>query len=221
MFKCILCLNGVLPNKSVIVRLLNQYKSAELIAVDGAANQLLKKGLIPRYVMGDFDSFEYDDRISSENLILLKDQNSTDFEKSLSVIKKRKLYPVLVLGVNGGELDHVIDNIHKFVKYSAEIPMVMYDYVGSKQAKWGAVINKQLDCKLPRGSTVSVFPYHANTHLESDGLKWELNGNTHGIFDFTSTRNVTIKEQSALKADQDKTLLIVESNACPFIFEPL
>ena len=210
MFKSVLCLNGNLPDKEKILEL---SKNIPIIAADGATNHLIKNDIKPNIIIGDLDSLDTKLDLSSSNIIKVEDQNSTDFEKSLNYIKAQNLYPTLVLGINGGEIDHILDNTNKFIKYSTDIPMVFFDAPN----KWGIAMQKEIAMKTEKSSTISIFPFQENTHLKSSGLHWELNSDNHAIFENTSTRNKSKGSNLTLSTTKDKVLVIVESESMPSV----
>lgn len=211
MFKSVLCLNGNLPDKDKILKL---SKNIPIIAADGAANNLIQNDIKPNIIIGDLDSLDTKLDLSSSNVIKVEDQNSTDFEKSLNYIKAQILYPTLVLGINGGEIDYILDNTNKFIKYSTDISMAFFD----SPNKWGIAIQKEIAIKTKKSSTVSIFPFQENTYLKSSGLHWEINSGNHTIFKNTSTRNKTIGSNLTLSTTKDKVLVIVESESMPYTF---
>lgn len=209
MFKSVLCLNGNLPDRKTILKF---SKNTPIIAADGATNYLIKNDIKPNIIIGDLDSIDTTMDLSSSKVIKAEEQNSTDFEKSLCYIKEQNLYPALVLGINGGEIDHILDNTNKFIKYSSDIPMVFFDGPN----KWGIAIQKEIAMKTEKSSTISIFPFQDNTHLKSSGLHWELDSDTHTIFENTSTRNKSTGRDLTLNTTKDKVLVITESSTLPF-----
>ena len=210
MFKSILCLNGILPNKDIIQKFIQ--KKLPIIAADGAANTLKNLNIIPSTIIGDLDSIDKNLDFENAQIIHVQDQNYTDFEKCLNYIRKHTLFPTLVLGINGGEIDHVIDNINKFIKYSAHIPMVFFDMPN----KWGITIDKNLSMNSKRSNTISIFPFIPNTHIKSEGLHWELDSTDHHIFKNTSTRNKAEKQKININSSDEKVLVVTESDTMPF-----
>lgn len=210
MFKSILCLNGNLPDKKTISKF---GKDIPIIAADGAANYLIKQNIKPQVIIGDLDSLDQSLNLSAINVIKVEDQNSTDFEKAIHHIKHNHLFPLLVLGINGGEIDHILDNMNKFIKYSTEIPMVFFDIPN----KWGIAMSKELVMKTKESSMISIFPFQDKTHLKSSGLYWELDSDNHTMFENTSTRNKSNGTNVTLKATKDRVLVIAESEDLPFV----
>ena len=212
MFRSVLCLNGDLPDRDVIEKFIQN--NPIIIAADGAANKLKNTGILPSVIIGDLDSIDKNINFENTEIIEINDQNYTDFEKCIFYIIKHEISPTLVLGVNGGEIDHTIDNINKFIKYSEQIPMIFFD----SPNKWGIAIDNDLSIFSKQSSTVSIFPFMPNTHIKSEGLHWELDSKDHSIFKNVSTRNKTTKQIAKITSSQNKVLVIVESNFMPFDF---
>ncbi|MBP9792184.1 MAG: thiamine diphosphokinase [Rickettsiales bacterium] len=212
MFKSILCLNGLLPNKNTIKTLAKDSKI--MIAADGAANKLIRKNIVPSYIIGDLDSLDTKQSWVNSKIINIQDQNTTDFEKCIDYINTNMLFPTLVLGINGGEIDHIIDNLNKFIKYSSTIPMMFFDMPN----KWGIAMTRTLLINTELSNIVSIFPFLQNTHLKSQGLQWELNSDEHSILQNTSTRNKTTTKNAIIQSSHDSVLVITESKKVPFKF---
>ena len=64
----------------------------DLIAADGGAN-FLPASLVPKYILGDLDSIVSPEKWieKGSNLIKMVDQDSTDFDKCISVIDSKKM----------------------------------------------------------------------------------------------------------------------------------
>lgn len=162
--KSIIFLNGELPSDAFL-DLINT--DVPLIACDGAANRM---SLEPTYTIGDFDSISA--QLEKVNVIEAADQNYTDFEKCLSFVKEEKLAPVLILGVNGGEVDHIIGNAQVMAKHGADVPCYFLDSYANG-IKLGLPLVEHLSFNAQVGATISIIPFET-TCLTTKGLKWEL-----------------------------------------------
>ena len=139
-----------------------------LVAADGAAGQALAAGLRPRAVIGDLDSIDAATRaaIPEENLHLVAEQDSTDFDKCLRSIDAPL---VLGLGLTGGRLDH------ELAAYS-----VLLERAERRCILVGAVdlcflCPPLLRMEPPPGSRFSLFPL-APVRGRSQGLRWPIDG---------------------------------------------
>lgn len=107
-FKSILCLNGDLPSQSFFESLL------PVIAVDGATNHLLQQKITPHIILGDLDSVA-PSIYTQFNHLYLPDQNYCDYQKSMHYLQHNDLLPTIVVGIDGGYIDHVLNNINLFL----------------------------------------------------------------------------------------------------------
>lgn len=104
-YRSLLCLNGRLPDQSFFQKL-----PLPIIAADGAANVLVEQGISPQLIIGDLDSVK--PKIQEHHPCLkISDQNSSDFQKAMYYLRENNLLPAIVLGINGGYLDHILCNI--------------------------------------------------------------------------------------------------------------
>jgi thiamine pyrophosphokinase len=165
-YKSILCLDGDLPRVSFF------NNNLPIIAADGAANQLMALGIKPELVIGDLDS------IRPEHLEQLAtfyhyDQNLCDFEKSLRYLHQKDLLPTIIVGLNGGFLDHVLNNINHFMDTNNVLyaPPIYGFTLVSHSAK---ALN------LPFNSKISLLGI-PSAKISTQGLKWDLN-NAHLSF---------------------------------------
>lgn len=160
-YRSILCLNGELPPSSFFT-----HRRLPIIAADGAANSLLAQGLTPNLIIGDLDSV-HDEILKEYPFIRSADQNTSDYQKALRYLANQNLLPAIVVGINGGHLDHILNNINIFMGSNC----LLY----APPIK-GFVLKEQrpLSFTLPLHSKISLMGV-PQARLSSQGLKWELN----------------------------------------------
>ena len=108
-YRSVLCLNGELPGAHFF-----RQNTLPLIAADGAANKLVKMQLTPEIIIGDLDSVNSDIRL--QHSVLHKPcQNSSDFQKALDYLEVHQLLPTIIVGVSGGRIDHILNNVNIFM----------------------------------------------------------------------------------------------------------
>jgi thiamine pyrophosphokinase len=161
--KSIILLNGKIDEK--IFPFIK--KDVPIISADGS---YLKTKLIPNYIIGDFDSSFFK---NDKKFIKKENQDITDFEKAILFSKEKNLFPSLVLGINGGEIDHILGNINILFKY-CNYPIYFLDTYKKYKigVKIGTIINKK-KWKLKKDITISFFSYF-NNFVKTKGLFWEL-----------------------------------------------
>lgn len=168
--KSILCLNGEIPSKHFFMR----YPNLPIIAADGATNTLLKMGINPSIIIGDFDSIDKTIVPKQTEAFHQLEQNTTDFEKCLHVIAKRKLFPCLIYGATGKESDHTLYNISVIAAHSLHSSIIFHDSAYREKEKYGVFVTDYLVGDLPIGSKISLFSFLPSI-VSTRGLTWELN----------------------------------------------
>lgn len=194
-YQSILCLNGELPDLSFFTTI-----NLPIIAADGAANSLLALGISPMLITGDLDSVQ-PDILKHHRFVHVPDQESNDYQKAMRYLKNNNLLPAIVLGINGGHLDHILNNINIFM----ETNCLLY----SPPIK-GFVIKKQSQAKflVPVQTKISLMGIPEVT-ISSKGLKWELN-DTHLSFPGkTSCFNRTQSTEVILEVHQGAALVLI------------
>lgn len=214
--KSIIFLNGTRPDKKLI-HFVNT--NVPIIAADGAANKMLALRLKPSYIVGDGDSYKkhYKDHHKDVEIkiIHVPEQDSTDFEKCILFAKNKDLFPSLVLGINGGEIDHIIGNIQAFLKHAHDLNLYFLDtYTKMNSKKIGIKLgipltNKALELELESECLISVFP-HQNVMVQSSGLCWELGKFRLFVDGILGVRNVNVQKIVKIEVFEGKILLIVD-----------
>ncbi|WP_045097366.1 thiamine diphosphokinase [Legionella fallonii] len=194
-YQSILCLNGKLPDSSFFTTM-----NLPIIAADGAANSLLELGINPALITGDLDSVR-PDILTHHAFLHFPDQESNDYQKAMHYLNDNDLLPAIVVGINGGHLDHILNNINIFM----ETNCLLY----SPPLK-GFVIKEQscMNLLLPVHTKISLMGIPEVT-LSSKGLKWELNDSHLSFPGKTSCFNRTQSPEIALEVHQGAALVLI------------
>jgi thiamine pyrophosphokinase len=195
-YRSLICLNGHLPDKDFF-----QLLPLPIIAADGAANLLDKQGIAPDLIIGDLDSVD-PDLLSRYPTVKIDDQSSNDFQKVLAHLKELHLLPAIVLGINGGYLDHILCNISVFIQENC----LLYDppHTIGYLLKAGAHF---FDI-LPVMSKVSLIgaPY---CKVSSSGLKWELSHHSLKLGENCSFFNRVLSPRVSLQIEEGSLLVLL------------
>ncbi|CAM3381157.1 putative thiamin pyrophosphokinase [Legionella longbeachae NSW150] len=194
-YRSILCLNGDLPKPDFFIA-----RNLPIIAADGAANRLLELNVHPQLIIGDLDSI-HTPILESYPYLHLPDQASSDYQKAMQYLSDNNLLPAIIVGVNGGFLDHILNNINIFMAtdcllYSPPIR--------------GFVLKEQSSQNflLPVHTKISLIGM-PTAILSSHGLQWELQ-DTHLSFPgTTSCFNRTRLSEVILEAHQGAVLVLI------------
>ncbi len=139
-----------------------------LVAADGGANMAASAGLVPEYVIGDYDSVSAEALagLPPDRQIRIADQDTTDFEKCLALLSAPL---VLGLGFMGPRSDHTLAALGALVRFSA-VPCIL---IGEEEVIFACPPHLTLD--LPAGLRFSLFPLRPVTGT-STGLRWPIDG---------------------------------------------
>ncbi len=171
MKKCIIIANGTPPGKKLISFLVKK-EYTDIICADGGANAARKLGIIPNYIIGDFDSITetnlnyFSDK---SEVIRIKRQNDTDVEKAIKSAIKKGYKDCLLLGVIGNRLDHSICNLSIILKFAEKIRIrIIYE----KSVL--SVESGEINITTKPGEVISLFAFDSRTKILSKGLRYEL-----------------------------------------------
>jgi len=157
-------------------------------------------GITPHIVIGDLDSV-YPEHQARLNCLLHYDQNYNDFQKSMFYLQKNALLPAIIVGINGGFLDHVLNNISLFINTDS----VLY-----APPITGYVL--QPDCtytfKLPPDTKISLLGIPA-AKVTSRGLKWELQQQALVFAVSNSCFNRSVAETIEINNHEGRVLILI------------
>ena len=157
----------------------------DLIAADGGAN-FLPACSVPKYILGDLDSIVSPEKWveKGSELIKMSDQESTDFDKCISVIKSKK---IIALGFMDQRLDHFLAVCSSLVKLRRCIFLV-----GKRDIIFH--MPNDFSIRLPINSRVSLFPLNEIKTVQAVGLKYPVENLNFSPMDKIGTSNISISE---------------------------
>lgn len=183
-----------------------------LVAADGGANVLLALGLMPDALIGDLDSVlpHVRDQIRAERILLVSEQETTDFEKCLIRITAPL---ILALGFTGARVDHALAVWNVLVRYPGRRCIVVSD------TDVACVLPREISLTLAPGTRVSLFPMGA-VGVRSTGLRWPTDGIAFAPDGAIGTSNVATGDVT-LAADGPKMILILPRDCLPLLIAAL
>lgn len=194
-FKSVLCLNGSLPEPTFFTSL-----SVPICAADGAANYLMQHGIIPTLVVGDLDSLAVSLPNSVEKIRILE-QDRCDYEKTLTVMAERAYLPCLIVGLSGGDLDHILHNISIFMQGNNRFwAPPIYGFV----LRMGEAVELQL--QQPGKISLLGLPHAV---VDSRGLQWELQDYVMHFPGKTSCLNQARQKDVSIAVKEGQVLVLV------------
>lgn len=171
------------------------------VAADGGGDRLLRLGVMPAAVIGDFDSLSpaARGRIPLSHQHVVSEQQTTDFDKALRSIAAPF---VLALGFAGARLDHGLAAMTTLVQHSDRNCIL----IGPQDLAFAAPDRLELD--LGVGEPLSLFPM-ARVTGRSSGLEWPIDGIDFAPDGMIGTSNRVTARRVVLEFDAPGMLVIL------------
>ena len=199
----LLFINGTPPKN-----LPNTEGYAIIACTDGAFHYLKGKNFTLDkldFISGDFDSHSgIDENIYHEKFIFTPDQNFTDFQKALDILKSKGIKKIDVYGGSGGEQDHFLGNLHVAFLFKDLMEITFYDEFSSY-----FFIPKNFEINNVEGKMVSLLPFPKVENLVTDGLNWELKNEDLEITKRIGTRNFATKSTVKISYSDGDLLVFI------------
>ena len=201
--KALLFINGVPP------KTLPNITDYPLIACsDGAFHYLKEKGFPLDqldFISGDFDSHTgIDENVYQEKFIYTPDQDKTDFEKSLEIIKERGFKNIDVYGGSGGEMDHFLGNLTVAFKFKDDLKITFFDEYSTY-----FFAPKNLLLEEVKNRMISLYPFPSATNVTTTGLNWPLQKETLDITNRIGTRNFATDEEVKIEFEKGNMVVFI------------
>lgn len=200
MKQAIIFANGNLSNISQAKKIIT--KDDYIVCADGGVKRVIRIGLIPHVIIGDFDSIPGDlrNKLSQYKIDWVKypeKKDKTDFELAIDFVLKKKYKNIIIFGLLGDRLDHFLANIFLLEKIHTQNNSLKIKIIeGNKEAVF---VNKELELKGNIGDLVSLIPLN-NTidDIKLYGLEYQLNnkpllfGSTRGVSNTMTKKSAKI-----------------------------
>ena len=201
--KALLFINGIPPKN------LPDISDYALIACsDGAFHYLKEKGFPLKkldFISGDFDSHSgMDDEVYKTKFIYTPDQNKTDFEKSLEIIKEKGFKTVDVYGGSGGEMDHFLGNLTVAFLFKEDLKITFYDEHSHYFFSPTQLILTGIKNKL-----VSLYPFPNAINVTTIGLNWSLTKENLDLTSKIGTRNFAVEDEVTVQFESGNLIIFV------------
>jgi thiamine pyrophosphokinase len=192
-------LNGNHPSPILVRKLIR--KDCLIIAADGGANFLYAKKIKPHVIIGDMDSLSVDSfeyfRGQDVEFIKIREQETTDFEKSLNYCRSIEIKEVLVLGATSTRPDHSMNNFSVMKRFSGKMDVKMFtDEYEIFYAK------KKTEFLYKKNETLSMMAMPKAKGVSTKGLKYKLIeedlefGIREGTLNESVSKNISINFKS-------------------------
>jgi len=198
MTRAIIFANGNLSDLSHAKKIIN--KEDCLIAADGAVKHILKLKLIPKIIIGDLDStpLSLQKELKVQFIKYPRKKDKTDFELAVDYCLENKFQEIIIFGVLGDRIDHLMANIFLLAKIQTENPTIKIKVIEGKKEIF--ILNKEIVINGKIGDEISIIPVGEKLEdILTDGLEYQLDnesllfGSTRGISNVMNKKLVKIK----------------------------
>ena len=206
--KAIILLNGDRADLSRIKKYIDQ--KTLIIGVDGGAEHILKLKLIPNVILGDFDSLSKKTKqalkkYSIEYVRYPRKKDFTDGELAIKFAIKRGFKDIIVTGLLGTRVDHLLGNILLLLK--KEYADINLKIVEGKQEIY--LIRKHTIIHGKKGDTISFIPIDGSVNdITSAGLEYDLGNYKLSLQGNRGISNRMTKNQAELTIKKGILLVI-------------
>ncbi len=207
MKRALILANGKPPHKHLLKKYL---PFADLfICADGGANTAARCGVTPHLIIGDMDSIQKETLavFADVEVKKLKDQNSTDLEKSLTAALRRQCREIIVLGATGGRIDHTVGNLSTLGKFSRKAAIKFVDESGEF-----IPAGRLLRLDLRDGTIISLLPLSRCSGISTTGLRWNLKDESLQLGVRESTSNLVVSSPVRINVRNGDLIVFIMNN---------
>ncbi|MDR3266840.1 MAG: thiamine diphosphokinase [Tannerella sp.] len=165
-FDAVILAAGDFPEHEIPVSVLEKNRE-NIISCDSAADELLKRGYMPKFGIGDGDSMSpVAKNLLADRLIIESEQENNDLTKAVKFAVSLSMKKIAILGATGKREDHTLGNIGLLADYMDIADVVMFTDYGCFFPIAG---NRTIRANL--GQQISFFCMDA-APLTVRGVKW-------------------------------------------------
>ena len=174
-----------------------------IVAADGAAEDCLRAGIQPDYIIGDFDSISGDLRAHFPNSVFLEHQNQdfTDLQKSLTFALQQNPQRLIIISPFGKRTDHALANVLFLQEYAKKTKLEIIDPYG--RMRFLSAGKHELSARP--GQTVSFLALQAVKNLSLSGFRYNLSVNE--LPWFAGVSNVYENEDAIVSFDKGQLII--------------
>ena len=193
-------------------QMIRAHEDAMLIVVDGALEITDSLGMMPDYIVGDFDTVDHKVLEKYPKQLILRhppEKDQTDTELALETAISAGCDKILLFGATGSRLDHSLANIFLLQRMAAkDVTAEIYNETNKLYLKTGSFKIKKAE---QYGAFVSLLPLTERVeNVTLDGLKYSLENRTFYREDTLGISNEIIAEEATVTFSNGM-FLVVES----------
>jgi len=188
-------------------------KHTKIFAIDGGANYLFNKKIIPEIIFGDLDSISDEAKTyfnkKTKFIQYKKNKDETDTELAIKYCSENSINKIVIYNSLAGRFDHVIGLLSN-LEFASDLGLDVQ--IKNNQYKL-FIINEKTIVVGEVGKMVSLIPISESVNIEStNGLEYNLaneklfRNKTRGI------SNVLTRKRAVINITAGKLLIVLEES---------
>lgn len=175
-----------------------------VICADGGLRHAAAMGIRPDIAIGDFDSSERADGIETYEFPVRKD--CTDGELAVEYAVDKGFSEILLLGMTGNRIDHMLTNI--FLIFKGERITLADEH----NEIYGITGGERLTLSGKKGKTLSIIPVNGDlAGIVTEGLEYPLRNETLYFGRGRGNSNVVTADVCSIRAKSGMAAVIVNN----------
>lgn len=212
--KKVLIITGGRTEMALLGRLIEEECYTMIIAADHGLQAIDELGVLPDYIVGDFDSVPEELLAKYREAAIPietfpREKDKTDTQIAIELALSHNATSITLIGATGSRLDHTFANVHLLLlPMQSGVETCMIDGNNKLYLK---KTDFQIERKKQYGNYVSLLPFDGQvSKLTLKGFKYPLNGI---ILKAGSSLGISneIQEDIASVEFNEGTLLVIES----------
>ena len=176
-----------------------------VLAVDGGADEAFRRGLKPDAVIGDLDGISPEAlaRFSKSRVYEDTDPDTTDLDKAVRHLIRKRCPAATIVGSSSGRLDHTLGALAVLQKYHKRIRLELVDEHFTTR-----FVKRSAKFSAPLGTLVSLVSFDQAQGVTTTGLRWPLK-DASLPFGTLGIHNEVVRNPASVRAKQGTLFLLL------------
>ena len=205
----VLFLNGKINLSFCEDYIIKHCKALPIYCADGAYNKVFRSDQLSHNILaiiGDKDSFSGIKAPSTE-YELIKDQESSDFDKSLNFLYEKGYQKIIVFGAGGIEMDHYLGNVSSILHFQTKLYIILVD-----DYSYSFVLNKNMSINNIKDQRISIIPLFMLDRLTLQGCQYQLDEEILKFGSRIGIRNSAVSNEVKINYHRGQGLIFISHN---------
>lgn len=204
MKKCIIITSYI---EGDLLQLIGNFDADLILCADGGYDHAKAAGIIPDFLIGDFDSIQSFSDPEIEKIVYPSEKDDTDTGLCLSTALEHGCKDILILGGLGGRLDHTISNIELI---TGKIHLADSIMIKDRHNSCVVIKDGSITLKKQENQFISVFSMTEKSYGVSEfGVKYPLDKVTLPFGSTLGTSNEYVNDTAEISVENGILLIVL------------